>query len=47
MGRRSCRNSEEQTLIMPSQRVVNIACSVGGAAADMALRCTSIEIAML
>ncbi len=47
MGRRSCRNRKEQTFIMPSQLVVNVACSVGGAAADMALRYSCIEIAML
>lgn len=45
---RSCRKRNEQTFIMPSQLVVNVACSVGGAAAvDMALRYSCIEIAVL
>lgn len=47
MGR-SCRKRNAQTFIMPSQLVVNVACSVGGAAAvDMALRYSCIEIAVL
>lgn len=32
---------------MPSQLAVNVACSVGGAAADMALRYRGIATAML
>lgn len=44
---RSSRIENEQTFIMPSQLVVNVACSVGGAAADMALRYSCIEMAML
>lgn len=44
---RSCRSKREQTFIMPSQLVVNVACSVVGAAADMALRYTCIEMAIL
>lgn len=47
MERTSCRSRREQTFIMPSQLVVNVACSVGGAAADMALRYSCIEIVML
>lgn len=38
---------EEPTFIMPSQLVINVACSVGGAAADMALRYSCIESAMV
>lgn len=47
MGRRSCRNRREKTFIVPSQLVVNVACSVVEAAADLALRYSCIEIAML
>lgn len=47
MGRGSCGGRREQTFIMPPQLVVNVACSVGGVAADMALRYSYTEMAML
>lgn len=47
MGRKSRRNKKAQTFIMPSQLVVNVACSVGAAAADVPLRYSSMEIAAL
>lgn len=46
MGRRNFRHRKEQSFVMPSQRVVNVACSADGVA-DMALRYTSIEMAVL